>query len=116
MVLVNNIIEIAGHIIIQCEALLIRGDLSDMQREFIDAIYRNANRYNSFDTNVNEQALLQRDGLHHTLRSPLAPIKGYAEMLLMDAAGPLNSDMRQLVATIRDHADQMTMLSDAMVG
>ena len=108
----HNMLKHAVQIVQQCDVLLGRVDLTTLQREYIDAISRNAARYRTID--MTEAELVQRDGWHHTLRSPLAPIKGYVEILLMDAGGPLSGDQRTRLTAIRDHCDEMTAISDMM--
>jgi len=113
MATLHHMLTHATHIAYQCDLLLGRTDLTTLQREYISAIGRNAARYQSIETS--EADLVQRDGWHHTLRSPLAPIKGYVEILLMDAGGPLSLEQRRQLVTVRDHCDHMIGISDAMI-
>ena len=43
----------------------------------------------------------------HDLRTPLTAIKGAAENLLDDIAGPLSADQREYVEIVRDHATRL---------
>ncbi|MGC8872916.1 MAG: ATP-binding protein [Chloroflexia bacterium] len=46
----------------------------------------------------------------HELRAPLGAIQGYGDLLLLEAAGPLNPTQRSYLEVIRRSADQMTTL------
>nr|HID12720.1 GAF domain-containing protein [Anaerolineae bacterium] len=46
----------------------------------------------------------------HELRTPMTSIKGYADLLLMGAAGTLTQDQRSFLSTIKSNADRLTML------
>jgi len=113
MVTLNTMLQHARDIVYHCNLLLYQDDLSTIQREYIDAIYRNADRYHTLERD--EAELVKRDGWHHTLRSPLAPIKGYVEILLMDAGGPISQEQRAILKHIRFHCDSMTAISDDLV-
>jgi signal transduction histidine kinase len=57
----------------------------------------------------------------HDLRTPLTAIKGAADNLLDDIAGPLSEDQREYVGIVRDHATRLTgtvndLLSSARLG
>ena len=59
--------------------------------------------------------LIETDGLRdafvanlaHDLRTPLTAVKGAAENLLDDIAGPLSPDQREYVTIVRDHATRL---------
>jgi signal transduction histidine kinase len=51
----------------------------------------------------------------HELRTPITPIKGYVDMLLMGAAGPLTPIQQQLIETIRNNADRLRILVDDLL-
>ncbi len=46
----------------------------------------------------------------HELRTPMTSIKGYADLLLMGAAGILAEDQRNFLTVIKSNADRLTML------
>jgi PAS domain S-box-containing protein len=46
----------------------------------------------------------------HELRTPMTSIKGFAELLLMGAAGSLSEPQSRYLEVIRDHADRMSFL------
>lgn len=46
----------------------------------------------------------------HELRTPLTAIKGYADLLLMGAAGPIGERQRKFLGIIRSNADRLTLL------
>jgi PAS domain S-box-containing protein len=46
----------------------------------------------------------------HELRTPLTSIKGYTDLLLGDAVGPLRDNQRQFMSIIRNNADRLTAL------
>ena len=46
----------------------------------------------------------------HELRTPLTAIKGYAELLLMGAAGPVSEQQRRFLSIIQSNADRLTLL------
>ncbi|MBP7690969.1 MAG: GAF domain-containing protein, partial [Anaerolineales bacterium] len=46
----------------------------------------------------------------HELRTPITPIKGYADMLLMGAAGGLAPQQTKFVEVIRSNADRLNLL------
>jgi GAF domain-containing protein/nitrogen-specific signal transduction histidine kinase len=46
----------------------------------------------------------------HELRTPMTSIKGYADLLLLGAAGGLNEDQERFLAIIKTNADRLTML------
>jgi len=46
----------------------------------------------------------------HELRTPMTSIKGYADLLLMGAAGMLTDDQRSFLTIIKSNADRLTML------
>ncbi|MDY6874897.1 MAG: GAF domain-containing protein [Chloroflexota bacterium] len=51
----------------------------------------------------------------HELRTPMTSIKGYADLLLMGAAGMLADGQRDFLAVIKNNADRLTMLVDDLL-
>ncbi len=51
----------------------------------------------------------------HELRTPMTSIKGYADLLLMGAAGMLSEDQRGFMSIIKNNADRLTMLVDDLL-
>ena len=51
----------------------------------------------------------------HEVRTPLALIRGAAELLLEGAPGPLTERQREFIETIADNSAQMTQLSETML-
>ncbi|HRL10813.1 MAG TPA: GAF domain-containing protein [Aggregatilineales bacterium] len=48
----------------------------------------------------------------HELRTPLTPIKGFTELLLMGAAGPVTEAQQRTLQMIKDNIDRLTILVD----
>jgi len=46
----------------------------------------------------------------HELRTPLTPIKGFTELLLMGAAGPVSDAQKRTLMMIKDNVDRLTVL------
>jgi signal transduction histidine kinase len=46
----------------------------------------------------------------HELRTPMTSIKGYADLLLMGAAGPVDKQQEQFLTTIKGNADRLSVL------
>ena len=46
----------------------------------------------------------------HELRTPLTSIRGYVQMMLLEAAGPLTDEQRKFMETIRTNADRLGRL------
>jgi GAF domain-containing protein len=46
----------------------------------------------------------------HELRTPMTSIKGYADLLMLGAAGVLSENQEQFVSIIKTNADRLTML------
>jgi len=46
----------------------------------------------------------------HELRTPMTSIKGYADLLLMGAAGPLQADQSRFLEVIKGNADRLSLL------
>ena len=46
----------------------------------------------------------------HELRTPMTSIKGYADLLLMGAAGPLQNDQARFLEVIKGNADRLSLL------
>jgi signal transduction histidine kinase len=51
----------------------------------------------------------------HELRTPMTSIKGYADLLVMGAAGVLNENQERFLSIIKDNADRLTMLVDDLL-
>jgi GAF domain-containing protein len=51
----------------------------------------------------------------HELRTPITPIKGYADMLLMGAAGPVSDMQAKLIGVIKNNAERLhTLVNDLL--
>ncbi len=48
----------------------------------------------------------------HELRTPLTPIKGFTEMMMMGALGPVNDPQRNTLGMIKDNVARLTVLVD----
>jgi len=48
----------------------------------------------------------------HELRTPLTPIKGFTEMMMMGALGPINDPQRNTLSLIKDNIARLTVLVD----
>ncbi|MGB7538256.1 MAG: GAF domain-containing protein [Anaerolineales bacterium] len=46
----------------------------------------------------------------HELRTPMTAIRGYTEMLMMNAAGPLNDEQRRFLKIVKDNSDRLELL------
>ena len=46
----------------------------------------------------------------HELRTPMTSIKGYADLLLMGAAGEVTAEQRRFLETIKNNADRLSLL------
>jgi PAS domain S-box-containing protein len=46
----------------------------------------------------------------HELRTPMTAIRGYTEMLMMDAAGSLNPEQRRFLKVVKDNSDRLELL------
>jgi len=46
----------------------------------------------------------------HELRTPMTSIKGYADILLLGAAGPLNENQSKFIEVIKNNADRLSTL------
>lgn len=51
----------------------------------------------------------------HELRTPLTSIKGYADLLLVGAGGPLAPDQSRFLDVIKSNADRLSMLVDDLL-
>src|SRR5690606_31157194 len=51
----------------------------------------------------------------HELRTPLTSIKGYADLLLMGAAGEMPDNQRSFLDTVRNNADRLRLLVDDLL-
>jgi signal transduction histidine kinase len=51
----------------------------------------------------------------HELRTPMTSIKGYADLLVMGAAGALNENQERFLSIIKTNADRLTMLVDDLL-
>ncbi len=46
----------------------------------------------------------------HELRTPMTSIKGYADLILLGAAGPINDQQRHFLETVKNNADRLSLL------
>lgn len=51
----------------------------------------------------------------HELRTPLTSIKGYTDLMLMDAAGAVNERQRSFLGTIKSNAERLTDMLDDLL-
>ncbi|MBI3240843.1 MAG: GAF domain-containing protein [Chloroflexi bacterium] len=51
----------------------------------------------------------------HELRTPMTAIKGYADLLLMGAVGPVNKDQGRALEVIKSNADRLRILVDDLL-
>jgi PAS domain S-box-containing protein len=51
----------------------------------------------------------------HELRTPMTSIKGYADLLLMGAAGALNENQERFLSIIKANADRLSVLVDDLL-
>lgn len=51
----------------------------------------------------------------HELRTPMTSIKGYADLLLLGAAGPLNEAQARYLSTIKTNADKLSILVNELL-
>ena len=51
----------------------------------------------------------------HELRTPMTSIKGYADLLLMGAAGAINENQERFMAIIKSNADRLSVLVDDLL-
>ncbi|MBX3061761.1 MAG: GAF domain-containing protein [Anaerolineae bacterium] len=51
----------------------------------------------------------------HELRTPMTSIKGYADLLLLGAAGPVNEQQGKFLSTIKTNADRLSVLVNELL-
>ncbi|MFQ3535289.1 MAG: GAF domain-containing protein, partial [Aggregatilineales bacterium] len=51
----------------------------------------------------------------HELRTPMTSIKGYADLMLLGAAGPLNDAQARYLSTIKTNADKLSILVNELL-
>ncbi|HSH03208.1 MAG TPA: GAF domain-containing protein [Anaerolineae bacterium] len=51
----------------------------------------------------------------HELRTPMTSIKGYADLMLMGASGPLSGPQNKYLSVIKNNADRLHMLVDDLL-
>ncbi|GAB4550321.1 MAG: hypothetical protein OHK0023_16080 [Anaerolineae bacterium] len=51
----------------------------------------------------------------HELRTPMTSIKGYSDLLLLGAAGPLNEAQNRYLSTIKTNADKLSILVNELL-
>jgi PAS domain S-box-containing protein len=51
----------------------------------------------------------------HELRTPMTSIKGYIEMLMMGAAGPITDGQSQFLDTVKRNVDRLNLLVDGLL-
>ena len=62
-----------------------------------------------------EERMRRPNVLSHELRTPLTVVRGAAELLLDESAGPLNSDQKRFIQTIAENSNQVIdMASDLL--
>ena len=62
-----------------------------------------------------EEQMRRPNVLSHELRTPLTVVRGAAELLLAESAGPLNPDQKRFVQTIAENSNQVIeMASDLL--
>jgi PAS domain S-box-containing protein len=50
------------------------------------------------------------ENVSHEFRTPLTPIKGYTDLLLMGAGGPLDATQAAMIRSIKQNVDRLTVL------
>ncbi|HRF49501.1 MAG TPA: GAF domain-containing protein [Anaerolineales bacterium] len=51
----------------------------------------------------------------HELRTPITPIKGYVDMLLLGAAGPMSDQQKKLLGVVKSNAERLhTLVNDLL--
>ena len=110
----------ATTIIESAQALLGQGDgeLSDKQREIMKKIVANAEQF--IHIYAEYQALpfetfASSSAMRHEFGTPLTPITGYSELLLMGALGTLNDKQMQHVRRICDTTNQLRLAIEMIV-
>ncbi len=53
--------------------------------------------------------------ISHELRTPLTPVKGYTDVLLSGALGPLSAPQKQAVTTIQKESQHLLGLIDSLL-
>ena len=62
-----------------------------------------------------EERMRRPNVLSHELRTPLTVVRGAAELLLDESAGPLNPDQKRFIQTIAENSNQVIdMASDLL--
>jgi PAS domain S-box-containing protein len=51
----------------------------------------------------------------HELRTPMTSIKGYADLLLLGAAGPINDMQQRFLSTVKANADRLSILVNELL-
>ncbi|MFN2119236.1 MAG: sensor histidine kinase, partial [Anaerolineales bacterium] len=51
----------------------------------------------------------------HELRTPMTSIKGYIEMMMMGAAGPVTDGQSQFLETVKRNVDRLNLLVDGLL-
>ena len=62
------------------------------------------------DVELNQAKSEFVSSVSHELRIPMTSIKGYVDLLLMKAAGPINEQQTEFLQTIKSNADRLTIL------
>jgi signal transduction histidine kinase len=92
------------------------GPLSEKQRQIIKTIIANAEHF----IHIYAECLAMPIGdfiakMRHQVGTPLTPIRGYSELLLMGAMGQLNERQEAQIQAILDSTAQLQYGVDAMV-
>lgn len=120
--MMDHMLHTYASTIIECAQALLGqsdGELSDRQREIMKKIIANAERF--IHIYAEYQALpFETFGssisMRHEFGTPLTPITGYSELLLMGALGALNDKQMQHVRDICDTTNQLRLAVDMIVG
>ena len=100
----DNILQYSSYLIDLSNTLLEHRDgLTEHQAEIMDTIHRRSEQFqNDFLARYNTSIKKLASYLNHDALTPLTVIIGYSEMLLLEAAGPLEGDYREAVEYLRD--------------
>jgi PAS domain S-box-containing protein len=80
--------------------------LPDQQRGGVVAVFHDVTR----EVEANRAKSEFVSNVSHELRTPLTSIKGYTDLLFMEAAGMVNERQRNFLRTIKSNAERLTAL------